>query len=120
MSASKAYKVIIAEQAPIISAGISYAIRKIQNFRTEIFEIGNKASLLQEVARQKIDLLIANPTFGGLLYPDEIRKISINPDIKIYAIEYGKLNSQTLALYEDHIHVTDDLIVLANKIMPKE
>ena len=120
MAGTKISRIIIAENSPIIAGGINNALTKITGLRPKINEITNKTSLLDIVSSEEIDILIANPTFGGLLHPDEIRKNSLNSKIRIIAIELSKLTPQTLSLYEDHIHVTDDISTLSDKILPPE
>lgn len=110
--------ILIAENAPIISGGLALSLKKLPGYRVEIIEANNKTTMLQEISDKHVDILIANPTFGGLTHPSEIRKVSLNPDIKIMAIEYGKLSAQTLALFDDHIHITDDIHTLSQKILP--
>lgn len=51
------------------------------------------------------------------MHPEVIRKGSLNPEIKIFAIEIGKLNKATLSLYDEHIHVTDDINEIRSKII---
>lgn len=118
MGSNHTYKVIIAEQAPIISSGLCQIIRKITGLRPEIYEIGSKATLMNEISSKSIHILLANPTFGGIFHPEEIRKASYNPTIKIFAIEYGKLYGETLSLFDGHVHITDGLETLSRKLMP--
>lgn len=116
MMTSRLYKIIIAETAPIILAGISDILKKIRDFHPKLIEIDSRDSLLNTISSDTIDLLIINPSFGGLLHPDDIRKTSLNPDLKIIAIEIGKLNKTTISLYDDHFHITDDIEEIRNKI----
>lgn len=116
MSSYKSYKIVIAETAPVIISGLSECLKRIPDFRASIIEVNSKNSLFQSLSSEKIDLLIVNPTFGGLLHPQEIRKNSLNSDIKIFAIEIGRLNRAALSLYDDHIHVTDDMAELKEKV----
>ncbi|MCH5241133.1 MAG: response regulator transcription factor [Muribaculaceae bacterium] len=117
MSSTKTYKIVIAETAPIILSGIVSCLKNIKDFHPSIIEVDSSESLFDSIVSDSIDLLIVNPTFGGLLHPGEIRKSSLNPDIKIFAIEISKLNRATLALYDGHLHVTDDLSEIRNKIL---
>ena len=116
MMTSRLHKIIIAETAPIILAGISEILKKIRDFHPKLIEIDSRDSLLNTISTDTIDLLIINPSFGGLLHPDDIRKTSLNPDLKIIAIEIGKLNKTTISLYDDHFHITDDIEEIRNKI----
>lgn len=116
MASSKSYKILIAETAPIILNGIVACLKKIKEFHSGIIEVDSKESLLETISTEMIDLLIVNPTFGGLLHPNEIRKNSLNPELKIFAVEISKLSKSTLALYDDHIHVTEDIADLTKKV----
>ena len=116
MANFKSYKIIIAETAPVILAGLVNCLKKLSDINPGIIEVDTKESLLSLVAAEPIDILIVNPTFGGLLHPEEIRKHSLNSEIKIFAIEISKLSKATLSLYDDHIHVTDDINEIKNKV----
>lgn len=117
MASTKNYKILIAETAPIILSGLVHCIRTLKEIRVSVIEVDSRNSLFETVSGENIDLLIVNPTFGGLLHPDDIRKSSLNPDIKIFAIEISKLSRATLSLYDDHLHVTDDINEIKNKII---
>lgn len=117
MAIQKNYKILIAETAPIIMNGLIEFFKKMKELHHALIEVDTPESLFNSVSSQYIDLLIVNPIFGGLLHPKEIRKASLNPAIKIFAIEISKLNKATLSLYDDHFHVTDDSQEIKNKIL---
>ena len=117
MNLSKSYKIGIAETAPVILSGLVNCLKSFNDFHPVVIEVDSKASLFDLVSTEKIYLILVNPAFGGLLHPDEIRKGSLNQEIKIYAIEISKLSKTTLSLYDGHIHVSDDLSEIRNKIM---
>lgn len=108
--------VAIAESAPVIQSGFSGCIRKMHEFRPHVYEITDKEALISLLRTTHIDLLIVNPTFGGILNPEELRQQSRNDGIKIYAIELGKLSGQVLSFYDDHLHVTDDIEEIKEKV----
>ena len=114
---NKTFKIVVAETAPIILYGIENCLNNMKDIHLSVIKVDSPASVFETVTTQSIDLIILNPTFGGLLHPDEIRKASFNPEIKIFAIEISKLNRATLSLYDDHIHVTDDAEEIRKKIM---
>lgn len=116
MASSKTYKVIIAETAPVILAGFVSCVKNLKEFNSTVIEVDSKESLFNTIASEKIDLLIVNPTFGGMVHPDQIRNLSNNPNIKILAIEISRISKSTLSLYDDHLHVTDDLKVIRDKV----
>lgn len=117
MSSSKTYKIVIAETAPVIKAGFVYCLKNLKDFHPSVIEVDTRQSLLDTIATESIDLIIVNPTFGGLLHPDDIRKSSLNPELKIFAIEIGKLNKAAISLFDNHLHVTDDLPEIRNKVL---
>ena len=115
--ASRNYKIVIAETAPIILTGIVNCLKNLKDFHPSVIEVDSTDSLFDTVASDQIDIIIVNPTFGGLLHPGDIRKNSLNSEIKIFAIEISKLNKTTLSLYDDHLHVTDDITEIRNKLL---
>lgn len=116
MGSSKTYKILVAETAPIILSGIVDCLNKLRDLHLKVIEVDSKKSLVDTVTSDKVDILMINPTFGGLLPPFEIRKCSLNPEIKIFAIEISKLSKVTLSLYDDHVNVTDDMTEIKNKV----
>lgn len=116
MAGAQVYKLMIAETAPVILTGFSACLKKIQDIHLNIIEVNTKADLFDTLAQEKIDLLLVNPAFGGLLHPEDVRKKSLNRQITIFAIEISKLTKSTLSLYDNHIHITDDLEEIKSKI----
>lgn len=116
MPHSKTYKIVVADSSPIILRGLTQCLKNILEFRSGVVEVDSKDSLMEAISTDIVNLLIVNPALGGLLHPDEIRKSSLNSNIKIFAIEIGKLNKATLALYDDHLHVTDDMAEITSKV----
>lgn len=114
--ASKSFKVMIADSAPVILWGLGSCIKNIKELHLSVIEVNSIESLFETVESNNIDLLIVNPTFGGILRPEEIRKASLNHDLKIFAIEIGKLNQAVLSYYDDHLHVTDDMKEITKKV----
>lgn len=112
----KNIKVIVAETAPIILQGLTSCLKSLKEIRLNVIETDTKDSLFDIISSEEIDLLILNPTFGGLVHPNTIRKSSLNPEIKIFAIEISKLNRATLSLFDDHLHVTDDITDITKKV----
>lgn len=117
MARHYSHKIVIAETAPIILSGLIHCLQGVKEVNLNIIEVDSRESLLSIVATESIDLLIANPSFGGLLHPDDVRKNSINREIKIFAIEIGKLSQPTLSLYDNHFHVTDDINEIKNNLV---
>ena len=116
MSVPKSFKILIAETAPILLTGLINSLRNFKEFPLSVTEVDTRKSLFESVSSNKFDIILINPEFGGLLHPDEIRKSSINPHIKILAIEINKLNRSILSLYDNKINVTDELDDIKKKI----
>ena len=110
------FKIAIAETAPVIMAGLAQTLKTFYDLHPRVIEVNSKNSLLEAISTEKIDLLIVNPTFGGLIHPDDIRKKSLNPDLKIFALEISRINKATLTLYDNHFHITDTLEEIKKKM----
>lgn len=106
----------MAETAPIILNGLADCLKKIQEIHPVVIKVDSKDSLFKTLSKESVSLMIVNPIFAGLLHPDEIRKVSLNSEIKIFALEISKLNKATLALFDDNIHVTDDVSLISRKV----
>lgn len=117
MATAKAFKILIAETAPIILSGLVNFVKSLKEIHPAVIEVDSRDSLITTVSSEFIDLLVVNPSFGGLLHPSEVRKAALNSDMKIFAVEIGKLSKSTLPLYDDHFHVTDDLGELRQKFL---
>ncbi|MDE5976405.1 MAG: LuxR C-terminal-related transcriptional regulator, partial [Muribaculaceae bacterium] len=62
------------------------------------------------------DFLLVNPSFGGLFNPIQWKREMKLPDVKILAIEIGKLNPETAGLFDGVISVMDDLETISRKL----
>lgn len=117
MALNRSYIIVLAETAPIILTGLVECLKNMRDIHPKVIEVDTRDSLMETISGTTVDLLMVNPTFGGLMHPEDIRKGSLNPEIKIFAIEIGKLNKATLSLYDEHIHVTDDINEIRSKII---
>lgn len=116
MSKQEKYQLLIAESSPVISSGFAQTIRRIPVPHLQVSEINNPAELSRRLNISSCDILLINPTFGGLFDPVKFRKEIDRDDLKIIAIEIGRFTPQTSALYDGVIHVTDDLETIKNKL----
>jgi DNA-binding NarL/FixJ family response regulator len=116
MSREEKVNIIIAETSPVLSAGFSQCLRRIPGIQANILEVKNPDDLITCVKASLPDLILVNPTFGGLFNPVQLRAEVGEAELKILAIEVGKLNKQAAALYEDVISVIDDLETIGNKV----
>lgn len=111
----KAIRFMIAETAPIIRLGILESLKQFYDLPKKIIEVDSRESLFDCIASENIDILLLNPSFDGILNPEDIRKSSLNPEVKIYAIALGDLSKSLRPLYDDYINVSDDITDIRKK-----
>lgn len=116
MNKEKKYRLIIAESSPVISYGFATCLKKLSGFQFNISELTSYQELVSAIRKEKIDFLLVNPTFGGAMNPSKLREESLNGNIRLVAIELGKLNRQASELYDGIIHVTDDVETIRTKL----
>lgn len=116
MANKEKLQIVVAEMSPVISAGFSHCISRIHSLQTNVREIRSQKELISLLSETEIDLLLINPVFSGASGIQEIRNISINKEIKIIAIEIGKLHSFVSSLYDAVVSVTDDLETIESTI----
>ncbi|MEZ3550268.1 MAG: response regulator transcription factor [Muribaculaceae bacterium] len=107
---------VIAETSPVISAGFSMCLRRLPKTQSDIVEVKTSDDLLAYVSSNSVDVILVNPTFGGIFNPSIIRQLPGLENCKIMAIEIGKLNSQACALYDGTISVIDDMETIESKV----
>lgn len=108
--------IVIAETAPIIAAGLSNCLRRLPGISTDITEVKTNDALVACVKTGLPDIILVNPSFGGVFLPSHFKSEVANSDFKIIAIEMAKLSPQTVALYDGVISVIDPLDTIADKI----
>lgn len=107
--------IIIAETSPILSAGFSQCLRHLPRLQTNILEVKNPADLFSCIEASDPDIILINPTFGGIFNPATLRP-RLQDGTKIVAIEVGKLSRQASALFDEAISVVDDMETVSRKI----
>lgn len=108
-------KIVVAETSPVILTGMSGCLRRISTLHLQVMEARTLADLKECISSVAPDLVIVNPTFCGGFNPASIRHISGN-DIKMVAIETGKLDAMVTARYDGVISIVDDMETIAAKI----
>ena len=116
MSKTEKIHIVIAETSPVLAAGFSQCMRRLSGIQAEIMEVKSPSDLSGCVKANTPDIIIVNPTFGGMFNPATLREEFSDADFKIVAIEVGKLSRQAAALYDDVISVIDDLDTMSSKI----
>lgn len=116
MSKSEKIHILIAETSPVLSAGFSQCMRRLPGVQAEIMEVKTISDLSTCMKANTPDIVLVNPTFGGIFNPESFREEFNNGDFKLVAIEIGKLNRQAAALYDDVISVIDDIDTMTSKV----
>lgn len=106
--------IIIAETSPIISAGISHTLRRLPGLNLYVTELKTPADMQECLRSSHPEILIVNPSFGGIFNPLEVR--GIKPELKIVALEVGPLDKNARSLYNDVISIVDDIPSITSKI----
>lgn len=113
--------IIIAESAPIISAGLSHTVSRIQKMNLYVTELRSPSDMQECLRSSHPEILIVNPWFGGVFNPLEVK--AIKPDIKIIAFETTPLPRETKSLYDGIISIVDDvpeISALISGLLPEE
>lgn len=116
MPRKESVNIIIAENSPVLAAGFSLCLRRLPGLNVNIMEVKTLENLRDCVRSAKPDILLVNPSFGGLFNPKEWREENNGENVSIVAIELGKLNRSTVSLFDDTISVIDDLDTISAKI----
>lgn len=116
MAREEKIHIVIAESSPVLAAGFSQCLRRLPNINVNILEVKNPSDLYACMKAGTPDILLVNPTFGGSFNPATLRTDMTSDELKIVAIEVGKLNNQAAALYDDSISVIDDIDTITKKI----
>lgn len=116
MSREEKLHIIIAESSPVLAAGFSQCLRRLPGIMANIIEVKSPADLADCVKSNIPDVILVNPTFGGIFNPSHFREANQCDSCKIIAIEVGKLSRQTAALFDGLISVIDDMDTILNKI----
>ena len=107
--------IAVAETSTIVSSGISYCLRRLPGLQVHVVEVNTYLDLVDCISTSPIDVVVVNPTFGGVFDPSALRS-QVNYDFKIMAIEIGVLDRQTRSLYDDALSIVDDMTTMVSKI----
>lgn len=101
--------IVIAEASPIISSGLSICLKQLPNLQVNTIVVTDNRRLIEAVKNYRPGLIIANPSFNGAFFPDQLRNIAENTTPKFIALSMVPLDSHTRNLYDDVISIVDDL-----------
>lgn len=116
MARDEKLHIVIAETSPVLAAGFSQCLRRLPGIHAHIIEVKSSGALADCIKSNTPDLLVVNPTFGGIFNPEHFRTANDIGSCKIVAIELGKLSRQATELYDGVISVIDDIDTIAGKI----
>lgn len=116
MSADEKIHIIVAETSPILAAGICQCLRRMQGLQTMPAEVHTLPELRERISATTPDIVFANPTFGGVFDPAQLRAAAEGCDLKIIAIAVSPLAAEARELYDETISLHDDVESMARKI----
>lgn len=115
MSRSEKIHIVVAELSPIISSGIIHCLRRLPGLQIQPIEVHSFTDLLDCIRSSSPEIVIVNPTFGGMFDPQQLRN-AVDTEFKIIAIEVALMDKQTRSLYDDTISIVEDIPSIAAKI----
>lgn len=108
--------IVVAETAPVLSAGLLASLRRLPGLQVHPSEVKTSDELADTIADIEPQIVIVNPTFGGVFDPHRLKAAFPDSDFKLVALEIGQLSPHTKVLYDETISVLDDLNMMAEKI----
>lgn len=116
MNTDEKLHIIVAETSPILAAGVCQCLRRMQGLQTMPAEVHTLPELLERINTSAPDIIFANPTFGGVFDPTQLRGVARGREPKIIAIAVSPLTAQARELYDETISLNDDVESIARKI----
>lgn len=108
-------KIAIADPSAIIRSGLSTLLKRIQGYHIHTFEINSSDFLAGNIRTQKPDLVIINPTYWGLVDAEKLKSENKNAITRFFALVTGPVDDKVLEIYDDSIHLYDDVDSLKAK-----
>ncbi|MDR2126217.1 MAG: LuxR C-terminal-related transcriptional regulator [Prevotellaceae bacterium] len=109
-------KIAVAESSVIVRTGIVSVLQQLSINHSGISEIEDAEQLRSLLGRQKYDLLIINPLMPGLFSLQQMRKESVNHDMKYVALQNSLLDNSVLKSYDEIISLYDSTEQIKEKI----
>lgn len=106
--------IAIAENAPIVSAGLTHTVSRLPGLAAHVTEITSAEELYDFLRTSPTDLLIINPFFSDNFDPAKVRAIC--PEIKIAAVATAPLDRKRREIFDDVISIADDTDTICDKI----
>lgn len=106
--------IVIAESAPIVSAGLTHTVSRLPGLPVHATEINSADNLYECLRTGSADILIINPYFGETFDPAKVR--SIRPEIKILAVATAPIDKKRREIFDEVISIADDTETISEKI----
>ncbi len=112
---NKRLKILIVEPSPIIRKGIVAVLNALSSFSLAIEEDGTASDLQAIVERKKIQVLIVNPTYIGLIDVPKLRIKTNKESLLVVALLVGLIDEQVLKSYDAVISLYDSIATIQDK-----
>lgn len=116
MSKEEPINIIVAENHPVISVGLTACLRRLEGVVVKVRDTAYPSDLHDMIMEENPDVVIVNPHFGGVFDPEDLRRRTPGCTYKIAAISVGNLDRQARTLYDETFDVTDTLQAIATKL----
>lgn len=109
-------KITVAEPSVIIRSGIIAILEHSEKFKADVYEVGDMEQLKAALNWQHPDILMVNPASLGMFSLQQLRKESVNPEMKCVAVQLAFVDNLTLKSYDEAISIYDDAEAIVNKL----
>ncbi len=109
-------KIAITDPSAIIRSGLSTLLKRIQGYHVHTFEVNSYEFLSGNIRTQKPDLIIINPTYWGLVDLEKLKSENKSASTRFFALITGPVDEKALELYDDTIHLYDDIDSIKAKL----
>lgn len=110
-------RITIAESSEVIRRGLSDILKNSPAFQLTLSEIEEADQLKKDLAWQRPDILIVNPSFVGQLSLPQIKKEIANPDLKCVALQTSLADAAAVRSYDEVISVYDSADSIRDKLL---
>ncbi len=104
---SKRFHILVAEPSVIIRRGMLSVLLDLNSLGVDITDIGDMATLSDEIARHKPDFVVVNPLHLGMIQPQQL--LSSQNSVKFIALQNYISSNDQLKNYDAVISVFDSI-----------
>jgi DNA-binding NarL/FixJ family response regulator len=113
---SNPVKILLIEPSVIIRSGLLAVLNRLNTLQMDIYEIPDIEHLKATLPWQKPDILIINPLALGVFSLQQIRRESVNPDLKFVALQTSLSDTGLLKAYDTTISIYDSAEQIHEKL----